>query len=115
MVGKIPSMNLEPKALNEFLKLAVDELNAWLSRIYLNSSLSSVQLKFRAEVLCTSSDIPAARELCGLKGHSAKLGCSRCLKKCSQVVLGKRGTMLDLTDAVGKTEQMKITENMQKQ
>ena len=30
---------------------------------------------------CTSSDIPASRKLCGLKGHSAELGCSKCKKR----------------------------------
>ena len=37
-------------------------------------------LVFRAAFLCTSSDIPASRKLCGLKGHSAKLGYSKCKK-----------------------------------
>ena len=27
-----------------------------------------------------ASDIPAARKLCGLKGHSAEQGCSKCFK-----------------------------------
>ena len=36
---------------------------------------------FRAAVLCTSSDIPATRKLCGFKSHSTNLGCSKFLKK----------------------------------
>jgi hypothetical protein len=80
VIGIVPSMNHEPKSLNEFLIPAVNELNALWSGMYLHNSISSVPLKFRAAVLCTSSDIPAARKLCGLKSHSAALGCSRCLK-----------------------------------
>jgi len=80
VVGIIPSMGHEPK-LNEFLKPAIIELKALWSGVYLKNSLSRIPLKFRAAVLCTSSDIPASRKLCGIKGHSAVLGCSRCLKK----------------------------------
>lgn len=31
--------------------------------------------------LCVACDIPAARKVCGFKGHAAIVGCSRCLKK----------------------------------
>lgn len=34
----------------------------------------------RAALLCTASDIPATRKLCGFVGHGALKGCSRCLK-----------------------------------
>ena len=74
-------MRHEPKCLNEFLIPAVSELKGLWKGLRLNSSLSSVPLIFRAAVLCTSSDIPASRKLCGMKGHSATLGCSKCLKK----------------------------------
>ena len=30
---------------------------------------------------CTSNDLPATRKLCGFAGHSASLGCSKCLYK----------------------------------
>lgn len=81
VVGIIPAMGHEPKDLNEFLKPAVDELRALWKGVRLQSSLSVIPLLFRVALLCTSSDIPATRKLCGFKGHSAELGCSRCLKK----------------------------------
>ena len=81
VVGIIPAMGHEPKHLNEFLKPAVDELKALWKGVRLQSSLSTIPLVFRAALLCTSSDIPASRKLCGFKGHSAQLGCSRCLKR----------------------------------
>lgn len=43
----------------------------------IKASLSRFALTFRAAVLCVSSDVPATRK----RGHSAQLGCSRCLKK----------------------------------
>lgn len=73
-------MDKEPKSLNEFLKPAVDEMKALWKGVRLKSCLSSISLTFRAALLCVSADIPAARKLCGFKGHSAYRGCSRCLK-----------------------------------
>ncbi|CAB4014381.1 Hypothetical predicted protein, partial [Paramuricea clavata] len=81
VVGIIPVMGKEPKNLNPFLKPLVEELKALWKGVRLQSSLSTISLIFRAALLCTSSDIPASRKLCGFKGHSAELGCSRCLKK----------------------------------
>ena len=83
VIGIVPSMNGEPKSLNEFLRPAVDELKAMWKGVRLKSSLSSITLKFRAALLCVSADVPAARKLCGFKGHSAHQGCSRCMKKFS--------------------------------
>lgn len=74
-------MNSEPKSLNTFLKSAVSELQALWIGIYLQNSLCTIPLKFKAAILCTSSDIPASRKLCGINGHSGELGCSKCLKK----------------------------------
>jgi hypothetical protein len=81
VVGIIPNMDQEPKSLNEFLRPLVDELKVLWKGVRLASDFSTVPLLFRAALLCTSSDIPASGKLCGLKGHSAVLGCSRCKKK----------------------------------
>ena len=32
-------------------------------------------------LLCVACDIPASRKVCGFLGHSATLGCSKCLKQ----------------------------------
>ncbi len=37
--------------------------------------------KIRCALMCVSCDIPAGRKICGFLGHSARLGCSRCLKE----------------------------------
>ena len=84
VLGIIPSIGgSEPKSLNEFLKPAINELQCLWKGIRLKSSLSSVPLTFRAALLSVTADVPAARKLCGFKGHSAHHGCSRCLKEFS--------------------------------
>ena len=65
------------------------EMPKWIFKtIYFGTSgivernmLSSILLTFRAALLSTSSDLPASRQLCGIKGRSAKPGCSKCLKR----------------------------------
>jgi hypothetical protein len=81
VLGIVPSLDREPKNLNEFLQPAVTELQALWKGVRLKSCLSRFPLTFRAAVMCTSSDIPATRKLCGFKSHSAVLGCSRCMKE----------------------------------
>ena len=80
IVGIVPSLDREPKDLNEFLEPAIRELKGLWIGVKLKSALSRLPLTFRAAVMCTSSDIPATRKLCGFKGHSSLLGCSRCFK-----------------------------------
>ena len=80
-VGIIPALEKDPKNFNSFLKPLVEELKALWKGVRLLSSLSTIPLIFKAALLCNFSDIPASRKLCGFKGHSAELGCSRCLKK----------------------------------
>ena len=82
VVGIVPSLDGEPKSLNEFLQPAVDELQArWKGVRLKSSSLSSIPLKFCAALLSILADIPAARKLCSFKGHSAHRGCSYFLKE----------------------------------
>ena len=81
VLGIVPSLDREPKDLNQFLEPAVDELKALWKGVRLRSCLSRFALTFRAAVISISSDVPATRKICGFKGHSAILGCSRCLKK----------------------------------
>ena len=80
VVGIVPSLDREPKTLNEFLHPGVDEMKALWKGVRLKTSLSSIALTFRAALLCISADIPAACKLCGFKGHSVHRGCSLCLK-----------------------------------
>ena len=80
LVGVIPDMEKMPKSINSFLKPLVDELQVLWKGIRLHSSLSSIPLLFHGAILLAASDIPAARKLCGFKGHSAERACSKCFK-----------------------------------
>lgn len=80
VIGIVPSLNREPKDLNQFLEPAIDELKAMWKGVRLWSCLSRFTLTFRVAVISISSDIPATRKICGFQGHSAYLGCPRCLK-----------------------------------
>ena len=40
---------------------------------------SVVKEVVRCALLCCACDLPAGRKVCGFLGHSASLGCSKCL------------------------------------
>lgn len=113
VVRIIPSMGREPKSLNEFLRPVVAELKVLWRGLRLTCSLSTVPLMFRAALLCTSSDIPASRKLCGLKGHSAELGCSRCKKKFPGS-FGEKGIILGLILSAKKIKSFKTKTQINK-
>ena len=76
LVGIIPDMEVMPKSINPFVKPLVDEMKVLWKGIRLHFSISTIPLLFRGAILLAASDIPAARKLCGLKGHSAERACS---------------------------------------
>jgi len=82
IVGVIPAFEHEPDNLNPFLKPLVAELQEfWKPGVRLYTAESpNFKVLFRIALMCVACDIPAARKCCGFKGHSANLGCSRCLK-----------------------------------
>ena len=43
----------------------------------------------RAALLCVTCDLPARKKVCGFMGHTASLGCSRCLKSFSGAIGSK--------------------------
>ena len=73
----------EPKeTINTYLKPFIEELQELWSGVVLPYETHPLkQLCIRGAIICCSSDIPATRKLCGFLGHSANLGCSRCLKQ----------------------------------
>ena len=72
-------MNLN-KIFNSFLEPFVDELLRFWDGIELSVADFSAKKKIRCALLCVACDLPAGRKVCGFLGHSARLGCSRCLK-----------------------------------
>ncbi|CAB3978779.1 Hypothetical predicted protein [Paramuricea clavata] len=102
-------MGKEPKNLNSFLEPLVEESKALWKGVRLVSSLSTIPLVFKVALLCTSSDIPASRKLCGFKGHRAELGCSRCLKKFPGS-FGEKWNYQDLMKKIGKSVRITSTD-----
>ena len=76
-VGILPALNLELDTLNPFLNPLVNELKLLWKGVPVNTHGNTVE-NIKATLLCCSSDIPAARNLCGFIGHSANRGCSHC-------------------------------------
>ena len=84
LVGIIPGPN-EPKlTMNSFLKPLVEDLKEFWAGIMIpcnNHPLKNICI--RAALICSACDVPATRKLCGFVGHTATLGCSKCLKNFS--------------------------------
>lgn len=82
VVGIIPGPG-EPWRLNPYLVPLVSELKElWEDGIRVCHSKSpTVPEKFFAAVLLVACDVTAARNLCGLLGRAARMGCSKCKKE----------------------------------
>ena len=78
LIGVLPALSKEPSSLNTFLEPAIEELLTLEKGISIDVMDKIYTLRVR--IICTSSDIPATRKLCGFLSHSANLGCSKCLK-----------------------------------
>ena len=78
LVGMIPGPSEPSLYINTLLTPLVNELNQLWKRVRLKDCLDHPVL-VRAALLCCTSDIPAARKVCGFCGHCAKKGCSKCL------------------------------------
>ena len=82
LVGMIPGPH-EPKGdINSYLSPLIEELEILYRGVTLNDSkYPSGSITFRAILSCIGSDLPATRKICGFLSHSAKLGCSKCMKE----------------------------------
>ena len=78
LVGVIPGPKEPSLHLNSYLEPLVTELlELWKGVILKNHNNHSVIV--RAALICSSSDIPASRKVCGFVGHNALKACSKCL------------------------------------
>lgn len=82
IIGIIPGPHEPKHNINSFLRPLVDELLQFWKGIKLSIQTDSCckEEVVRCAILCVSCDIPAGRKTCGFLGHTANLGCSRCLK-----------------------------------
>ena len=81
LAGLIPPLESEPDTLNTFLSPLISELqDLWKGIRMYTSESPIVKVLVRGALICAACDIPAARKVCGFKGHNANHGCSKCLK-----------------------------------
>ena len=80
IVGCIPGPK-EPTTMNSYLKPLVDDLLVLWEGIPIAHTSCDFPVVIRGALLAVSCDIPATRKVCGFCGHSATMGCSKCLKK----------------------------------
>ena len=90
IVGCIPGPN-EPKlSVNSFLKPLIDDLmELWHGTLIKSGSAFGVT-SVRCMLTSISADIPATRNLCGFMSHSARRGCSKCLKEFECLQFGSK-------------------------
>ena len=76
LLGIIPNLTKEPSDLEYFLRPLVEEPKTFYRP---GIHLPRIDRVIRCALICITCDLPATRKVCGYVGHSAKLGCSRCL------------------------------------
>ena len=79
LIGVIPGPEEPKHDINSFLEPMVNELLDLWDGVQMDI-IKAGEKVVRCAVLCTACDIPAGRKMCGFLGHSAKYGCSHCLK-----------------------------------
>ena len=81
LVGLIPGHHEPRHNINTFLEPLVNELMEFWEGCELKVHSYAAKNVVRCMLVCCACDLPAGRKACGFLGHSAKLGCSHCLKK----------------------------------
>lgn len=83
LIGIIPGPREPEHTINTYLQPLIKELKQFWKGIKLSIlTENGVEEKtIRAALMCVSCDLPAGHKTCGFLGHSATLGCSKCLKE----------------------------------
>lgn len=82
LIGIIPGPNEPKQTMNSFLKPLIDELKEFWSGVLIPCEMHPLKnICVRGAIICCTCDIPATRKVCGFLGHTANLGCSKCMKK----------------------------------
>ena len=82
LVGVIPGPSEPSHDINSYLHPLVNELLLFWKGVQMKVCRASgvVSEQIRCILICVTCDIPAGRKVCGFLGHSAQLGCTKCLK-----------------------------------
>ena len=81
LIGLIPGPHEPSLHVNSILKPLVTELLDFMKGIQMTVNGYTGTRLIRCALLSVACDIPACRKISGFLGHSATLGCSKCLKK----------------------------------
>ena len=81
LIGLIPGPSEPPHDINPFLRPLVEVLKQLFSGVEMHVQSFSEKQLIHCALLCVACDVPASRKVCGFLGHSASLGCSKCLKQ----------------------------------
>ena len=80
LVGVLPGPREPRRTVNSYLTPLVIELQkAWNSGFSLPTCLG-VEITVKLALSCVACDIPASRKVSGFLGHTAALGCNKCMK-----------------------------------
>ena len=80
LIGLIPGPHEPEETINTYLQPFVDEMKQFWAGVEME--ICGVGKKrIRSALLCVACDMPGGRKVCGFLGHTAALGCSRCLKR----------------------------------
>lgn len=72
-------------------QLVSDLLQFWKGvELFVNDGSGTQRKIVKSAIICSSCDLPAGRKLCGLLGHNARLGCSKCRKEFQTITLGNQ-------------------------
>ena len=82
LLGIIPGLSEPALDMNTLLFPLVKELTKFWDGITMHvcNGLACDSILVGCALLCCACDLPARRKVCGFLGHSASLGCSKCLK-----------------------------------
>ena len=88
VIGILPGPSEPKHDINTYLGPLVQELlDLWDGiDMAINTGTTTLTKNIQCALLCCSCDLPAGRKVCGFMGHSACLGCSKCLKKFSGTI-----------------------------
>ena len=82
LLALIPGPSEPAHDINAILDPMVRELTKLWEGVEMevHNGTSVIKEVVRCALLCCACDLPAGRKVCGFLGHSASLGCSKCLK-----------------------------------
>ena len=81
LVGLMPGPREASHNINSYLGPLVLELQQAWKEGFIVMSPHQIPVTVRLALSCVACDIPASRKVSGFLGHSASLGCNKCLKR----------------------------------